>query len=174
MRHGQSQANADHIVAGSHESPLSQLGQRQVGYAGETARQYFHFDLIVTSPMERARQSAQLVAEAIGYPTERIIVIEELRERNLGDVEGRDYAHAQQHNGNYEDVENVPGVEPIEHLWTRVKEAYQQLQHRPEKHILVVCHNGCGRMLRAIIKGGRPMGMYDQARLENAVFYQLT
>jgi broad specificity phosphatase PhoE len=174
MRHGQSEANAHHIVAGSHDSPLSDIGRKQAVYAGETAKQYFHFDLIVSSPMDRALETARLVAEHSGYDPGRILVLEDLRERNLGEVEGQDYEHAPQHNGNYEDAENVPGVEPIADLFNRMAGVLDQLRARPEQNILIVAHNGCGRMLKVALRGGQPMDMYKQPRTENAVVYQLS
>ncbi len=173
MRHGQSQANADRIVAGSHESPLSEAGRRQVAYASETAKRYLPFDLIVTSPMSRARQSAEIIADHLGIPTETIVVMGQLRERNLGAVEGLNYAEAPQYNGNYEDAEHVDGVEPIEQLLSRMQEALAELRARPEQRILVVCHNGCGRMLQVAAANDAPMDMYAQPRLENAIFYPL-
>ncbi len=174
LRHGQSEANAQHIVAGSHDSPLSPVGIAQAEYAGETAKRFFKFDLIVSSPMSRALQTAQIVAKQIGYPADNILVVDDLRERNLGDVEGKDYTEAPHHNGNYEDAENVPGVEPIGDLLTRVQGVLDQLRQRPEQHILIVAHNGCGRMLKVALAGQEPMAMYEQPRTENAVFYQLS
>jgi broad specificity phosphatase PhoE len=174
MRHGQSQANAHHIVAGSHESPLSEVGRLQAAFAGDTAKQFFHFGLIVTSPMGRAMETAHIVASRIGYPQENIVVLPELRERNLGNVEGATYARAPQHNGNYEDAENVPGVEPIGDLCARMQDVLRQLRERPEQHILVIAHNGCGRMLKVALRNGQPMDMYKEPRTENAVIYQLT
>ncbi len=174
MRHGQSEANAHHIVAGSHDSPLSDIGTRQAAYAGQTAKQFFQFDLIVSSPQDRALQTARIVAEQIGYDPAKILVIEDLRERNLGETEGKDYAQAPQHNGNYEDAENVPGVEPIADLYDRMQGVINLLAKRPEQSILIVAHNGCGRMLKAALTGGQPMDMYKQPRTENAVIYQLS
>lgn len=174
MRHGQSVANAERIVAGSHESPLSDIGRRQAAYAGDTAKQFFDFDLIVSSPMTRALQTAQTVAEHIGYSGERIVVIQDLRERNLGNVEGQAYELTPQHNGNYEDAEHVPGVEPIAALLTRAQGVLAQLRKRPEQHILIVTHNGCGRMLKVALRGGEPMDMYKQPRTENAVICRLS
>lgn len=173
IRHGQSQANADHIIAGSHESPLSETGERQAAYAGETARQFFKFDLIVSSPMSRAHQTAGIIAQKIGYPHDEILVLDDLRERNLGDVEGRDYSDAPHHNGNYEDAENVPGVEPIDELYKRMTGVIATLQARPEKSILVVAHNGCLRMLKVALSNDPPMSMYHQPRLDNAVIYRI-
>lgn len=173
LRHGQSQANAQHIIAGSHESPLSPTGILQVEYAGDTAKKFFNFDLIVSSPQSRALQTAQIIAQRTGHAAQDIIVMQDLRERNLGDVEGKDYAHAPHHNGNYEDAENMPGVEPIEDLLKRMQNVLGQLQARPESNVLVVAHNGCGRMLRVALAGQPAMSMYNQPRLENAIFYQL-
>jgi len=173
MRHGQSEANARQVIAGSHDSPLSETGRAQAAIAGDTAKQYLHIDLIVTSPMSRALETARIVASRIGLPAKGILVLEELRERNLGNVEGQNYADTPQHNGNYEDAENVPGVEPIAHLYHRMQHVLELLQKRPEKHILIVAHNGCGRMLKVALRGGKPMDMYNQPRTENAIFYKL-
>ncbi|HKX24589.1 MAG TPA: histidine phosphatase family protein [Candidatus Saccharimonadales bacterium] len=174
LRHGQSEANAQHIVAGSHDSPLSPIGVAQAEYAGDTAKRYLKFDLIVSSPMSRALQTAHIIAKQIGYPADNILVIDDLRERNLGDVEGKDYTEAPHHNGNYEDAENVPGVEPIDDLLTRVRSVLNQLHERPEQSILIVAHNGCGRMLKVALAGEPAMAMYNQPRTENAIFYQLS
>ena len=174
MRHGQSMANAQQIIAGSLESPLSDAGKRQSEYAGQTAKQYFPIELIVSSPMTRAVQTAHIVARQLNYPTEKILVLDNLRERDLGDVEGQDYEHAPQQNGNYEDAENVPGVEPIKDLYDRMSSVLDQLRKRPEQHILVIAHNGCGRMLKVVVRGGKPLDMYNQPRLENAILYRLS
>lgn len=173
LRHGQSEANAHHIVAGSHDSPLSPIGVAQAEYAGGTAKRFFKFDLIVSSPMSRALQTARIVAQQVDYPAEDILIIDDLRERNLGEVEGKDYTQAPHHNGNYEDAENVPGVEPIGDLLTRVQGVLAQLRERPEQNILIVAHNGCGRMLKVALTGQPAMAMYNQPRTENAIFYQL-
>jgi broad specificity phosphatase PhoE len=173
IRHGQSQANADKVIAGSHESPLSELGRRQATFAGKTAKQYLRFDLIVSSPMGRALETAGLIADQIGYARENILIIDDLRERNLGDVEGQAYQHSPKVDGNYEDAENVPGVEPLQELFDRVDGVLRALKNRPEKNILIAGHNGCGRMLKVAVQGGSPATMYDQPRLENAIFYKL-
>lgn len=174
IRHGQSDANAQQIVAGSHDSPLSSVGKAQAEYAGDTASQYFQFDLIVSSPMSRALQTAEIIARHIHYPAENILILQDLRERNLGEVEGKKYTQAPQHNGNYEDAENVPGVEPIGDLLERMQGVLAQLQARPEQNILIVAHNGCGRMLKVALRNEPPLAMYNQPRTENAIFYRLS
>ena len=174
MRHGQSVANAEQIVAGSHESPLSDVGRQQAAFAGDTAGQFFALDLIVSSPMARALETARIVAARIRYPAGRIAVMQDLRERDLGRVEGQRYDQTPQHNGNYEDAENVPGVEPIADLLARAQGVLAELRQRPESRVLIVTHNGCGRMLKVALRGDEPMDMYKQPRTENAIIYRLS
>lgn len=173
MRHSQSQANAHMIIAGSDDSPLSPTGEQQADYAGDTLRQYFHFDLIACSPMRRALQTAQIVARHMGYAQDKILVLDDLRERDLGSIEGKDYSVAPHYNGNYEDAENAPGVEPIDDLFNRADRAVQTLRERPEHNILAIGHNGCGRMLKVVASGQKPLDMYSQPRTENAVVFRL-
>jgi broad specificity phosphatase PhoE len=173
IRHGQSEANAQQLIAGSHDSPLSPVGRLQAAYAGETAKLYYQFDLIVSSPMSRALETAHIIADKLDCPRGNILIMDDLRERNLGAVEGKDYRQTPHYDGNYEDAENIPGVEPIAELMARLQKVLSALRQRPERHILVVAHNGSGRMLKVAAKGQEPMAMYSQPRTENAVIYHI-
>ncbi len=42
-----------------------------------------------------------------------------------------------------------------------------------QTNILIVTHNGTGRMLRTVVEDGKPLELYKQPRLENAVIYKL-
>lgn len=172
VRHGQSIANQKRIIAGQHESPLSQLGIEQVHHAAKSACRY-EFDFIISSPMSRARQTAEIIATAIGYPLEDIAYMSQLIERNLGELEGKSYDDTPFGSGNVEDAEGASGIEPITHLYDRAAEALSKIYESPAQKILVVCHNGTGRMLRTVALGGKPLDIYDQPRLENAVIYPL-
>ena len=62
-RHGLSVMNQQGLLCGSTDSPLSDEGSRQVMLAGQEAkRQGLTFDAIITSPMARAHETAQLLA----------------------------------------------------------------------------------------------------------------
>lgn len=172
IRHGQSEANAQHIVAGFYNSPLSDLGRLQAKLAGQNAKRFFHFDLLVSSPMKRAFETATIVAAELNFSAEKIMTLEDLRERNLGEREGTLASANQQYSGNYEDVENTPGIEPIEAVYARAKQVLDQLRQRPEEVILATTHNGLGRMLETVVSGGEPLELYAQARLEHAIIYK--
>jgi phosphohistidine phosphatase len=59
--------------------PLASRGERDSRHMGERLRHRDErFDLILTSPSVRTRQTAELVAAALGYPRERIAFDERL------------------------------------------------------------------------------------------------
>jgi broad specificity phosphatase PhoE len=173
VRHGQSQANAAQIVAGQQQSSLTEIGKQQAKTAGEAAKK-LGINYIICSPMGRAQETAQIIAEAIGYPKASIHINDELIERRLGELEGKSYARNERHNGNYPETETYAGVETLEHLYQRVYHVlHQLLGDKTHTHILIVCHQNVGRMLWATINGQAGSTMYDQPRLENGIIYRL-
>lgn len=173
MRHGQSEANAHRIIAGHQDSPLSPLGHEQAIRAGKALKRTAQIDLIMSSPMTRAQQTATIIAQQLGYKTDQIVTFQELKERGLGELEGKSYDETPYGSGNVEDAEGVPGIEPIDDFYNRVKRMLAVIVARPEKNILVVCHNGVGRMMQVITKHGQPIDMYKQPRLQNGMAYPL-
>jgi probable phosphoglycerate mutase len=173
IRHGQSTSNAEKKVAGTTDAPLSEVGIKQSELAGSNAKEYFHFDLIVCSPLLRAKQTATIIAKGIGYDPAKLVLLQNLKERDLGALEGLDYAQAPQYNGNYEDAEGAPGIEPLPMLYERAKKALDEIAAMKATSVLIVCHNGIGRMLKVVANHEEPEAMYAQARLENAIIYKL-
>ncbi|HEX6461653.1 MAG TPA: histidine phosphatase family protein [Candidatus Saccharimonadales bacterium] len=173
MRHGQSQANANRIVAGHQDSPLSLFGREQAARAGMALQRTLAIDLVVSSPMKRARQTAEIIATYLHYPQKKILILDNLEERHLGELEGKSYDETPYGNGNVEGAESVAGIEPIAEFYKRVKAALAIIEHRPEKTIVVVCHNGVGRMLQVIAKGDQPIDIYKHPRLQNGAVYPL-
>lgn len=173
MRHGQSEANVNKIVSGSRETPLSELGRRQAQLAAKEVGQH-KIDLIVTSPMERAKQTAFIVADNLGYPRENITVLNSLCERHLGELEGKSYAADPVLSGDFKDTEGTPGMEPIGDFHSRIQHAMRQLHSfKVHRNILVVCHNNVGRMLRVVAENKPALSLYDTTRLENGRIYKL-
>ena len=56
------------------DRPLNKRGKRDAPFMGKKLRERrVHPDLILSSPAMRARQTARMVAEAIGYPNKKIL-----------------------------------------------------------------------------------------------------
>lgn len=168
MRHGQSTANAHKVVGGSQDNPLSELGKHQAEIQAKSLKD-LGIDLIVCSPLQRAHQTASIVADAIGYPRGDIQIIEELRERNLGSLEGQSYASDDDDSGNTIEAEKVKDIEPIEQFRSRIHAALRHIT-ADTKHntVLVVCHMNAGRMLQVVMANQPTLSMYEIPRLENA------
>lgn len=82
VRHGETEANLDSIVAGQSEFPLTVVGVRQSNALCD-AIEHVSFDRYFVSDMERARHTAQLIA-----PSKAFTVEPRLREMGKGAREG--------------------------------------------------------------------------------------
>lgn len=83
IRHGQSEWNAIGRWQGQEDPPLTDLGRHQARAAADAVGTV---DLIVASDLERARVTAEIIAEAIGVGP--VMVDEDLRERHAGEWQG--------------------------------------------------------------------------------------
>jgi len=84
IRHGMTTGNAEHrCVGGRTDIPLCQDGVEELRVLGETY-EYPFAQKVYSSPMLRARQTAEIL-----YPDSEPVMIEGLRECDLGDFEGK-------------------------------------------------------------------------------------
>src|ERR1035437_2521082 len=91
MRHGVTRSNQlDRWCGGGSEVPLIPEGHEQAKKAGQIAvAQGLNFDVIISSPRQRAIQSAHHVADCIGYPHDKIVINPLFDERDFGELEGK-------------------------------------------------------------------------------------
>lgn len=84
-RHGQTADNADGLILGRRDPPLSELGQAQARTLAAAAQEAA-IAAVWTSPMQRAVATAEIVSEATGAP---VSVLAGLAESDRGRWEGR-------------------------------------------------------------------------------------
>ncbi len=92
LRHGQTVLSVEKRFSGTGEQPLTEVGRAQA--AGAAARlATAGADVVVCSPLRRARETAELVATAAGLE-----LVEEpgLRETDFGDWEGYTFAEVRE------------------------------------------------------------------------------
>jgi 2,3-bisphosphoglycerate-dependent phosphoglycerate mutase len=89
VRHGESQANIDRVFANRVSIPAD-LTPAGVAQARALARTFEHAGVthVYSSPLPRARQTAEIVAAALGVPC---VSDQALREYDVGDFEGLPY-----------------------------------------------------------------------------------
>jgi ribonuclease H / adenosylcobalamin/alpha-ribazole phosphatase len=91
LRHGQTALSAERRFAGRGDIPLTEAGLGQAEAAAARLAARGGIDVIVTSPLQRARRTAQEVVRATGAPLQ---VDEDLAETDFGEWEGLTFAEA--------------------------------------------------------------------------------
>ena len=138
LRHGQSAANRDRVIAGSTDADLTGLGEAQareaaVALAGSGIRR------IVASPQRRALRTAEIVADALGLP---VATDAGLVERDWGTWEGRPVADRPSYF-------MVPeGGESWETFRDRAWAVCEPILAAGSAPLLIVAHAGIMRVLR--------------------------
>lgn len=95
MRHGEAEGNALGYFDsnGDADNPLTEKGRAQVQAKINELHQK-GVTRIYASPLLRTRQTAELVAEGLGIPRNKIMYDERLRELNFGKFNGKDNKNA--------------------------------------------------------------------------------
>ena len=68
VRHGQTDWNFQEIIQGREDIPLNEVGKKQASQSA-AALQAESWDIIISSPLIRAQETAKEIAGAIGLPS---------------------------------------------------------------------------------------------------------
>lgn len=134
LRHGETDWNGAGRWQGRTDVPLNARGEDQARAAGPLL-QGAGIEVICTSPLLRARRTADLVAEALAVP---VIEIPGLEEFSVGPYEGRTEGHWLE-SWRADGLED--GIEPFPAFRGRVAAAVNRALDRPGA-VLVVAHGG--------------------------------
>ena len=175
VRHGQSIANSHGLAAGSLDSPLTDEGIKQAhSEAIVILRQQIDFNKIIASPLSRAFDTARIIAQQIGFNEGDIITSDLLKERRLGDFEGKDHSVFW---AVTESEREAMHCEKLESLYERVEDANKFIlsQSKGSQNVLVVGHSGFYRMARCVAEGLEPKMTYslDQPKNSTLLDYPL-
>jgi probable phosphoglycerate mutase len=156
VRHGESAWNELKLVQGqSGDVALTARGIEQARSVADTLRQY-RFDSILSSDLDRARQTAAVLSDALGLD---VIVTPSLRERSFGVFEGGPLADLPSslsgisHGVVFDDQARAPGGESLREVHARVAGLLEQLRDEPGERRLLVTHGGAIRAIRAYCAG---------------------
>ena len=145
-RHGESETNRENLVCGRLDVNLTEQGEEQAKSLSETLVGK-GIDLIFSSPLKRARRTAELANGRIGVP---ILTDERLMEINFGTYEGTSRLTADfllirnSFAGRFPEGESTCMViQRIFNFLDEIKAAY------PEKTILIVTHNVTSKSINA-------------------------
>jgi ribonuclease H / adenosylcobalamin/alpha-ribazole phosphatase len=143
LRHGQTEHTPERRFSGRNDLPLSLTGRAEAEAAAQRMKD-LGVEVVVASPLRRTRETAEVVAAALGLPVE---FDEDLVELDFGDLEGLtfDEAAAKHPLAARRFLGDVtvaaPGGESIADVGTRVARARRRiLSEHAGRTVLVVSH----------------------------------
>ncbi len=163
IRHCQSMGNIEHKFQGQYDADVSPAGEKQLELLGLRFRNE-HIDAIYTSPLKRARATAEAIAkyhdmEPIAEPG--LIEIDCGRMENLllTDV-ARLFPEVALNWDRSPDLCEFPGGETMREVYDRVNAALDRIiAENPGKTVVITTHGGALRNLYARIQYGEPIGI---------------
>jgi probable phosphoglycerate mutase len=156
-RHGQDEDNANGLLNGHRNTPLTKIGLKQAHeLAAKIKESGLKFDHVFTSPLKRAFKTAEIVCETLELPKPEVVDL--LTERSFGKYDGFDKSKITTEFSpknllitetiNY--ILDPGGGETFPDLMKRGEKAKDYLENRFKKgNILVVTHGDFGKMLYA-------------------------
>jgi broad specificity phosphatase PhoE len=167
LRHGESVGNAEGYHQGQADFDLTETGRAQVrALAEHWLEKGIHFDAIISSPLARARQSAEIIAEILAAPLEFDPIWKELNNGVLAGLK-HEVASEKYPPPVFRNIYTPIGQtgESEWELFLRAGKAVLSLLERPPGRYLVVSHGGTLNMaLRAML------GITPQANWQGASF----
>ena len=161
VRHGRTEGNVRRILVGHTDIPLDELGYRQAAAVAKHVGTPTRPDVVVASPLLRARETAQAIADVLELPVE---IDPDIAELNFGEYEGWSFddirTRQPEFAAGFADIEfdaHWPGGERLSEFHRRVHNAVTNLATRYASHVaVVVSHGGFLGSLAAQLMGTPP------------------
>jgi len=169
LRHGETDWNAAGRLQGHVDIPLNQNGIRQIENAAATLTKLNPcIDTIISSPLLRAQKSAEIVAGKLNLKKTDIITEPLFIERSFGGGEGLTWEEAREKFN----VDDFPGMEPLDKLCQRAKTAFDQTIAKYDGHNILIVSHGAILMAAAVaITNGQIAYRSDNVIFEQGIIY---
>ena len=140
VRHGQTEWNVLKKIQGNRDISLNDKGREQARIIKQELENE-PIDFIISSPLLRAKETAEIINKDLNLP---IMFDKRIEERNFGILEGKDLEYLDSTNvWDYYLNEEYEGLETIQDLFKRVYSFLDEiLEKYPDKNILLVSHGG--------------------------------
>jgi broad specificity phosphatase PhoE len=172
VRHGQDEDNANLILNGRRDKPLTDVGRKQAEKVAQKLKP-LEINIIYSSPLLRAYQTAEIIAQKIGI--KKIIKNTNLVERDFGVLTGRPLTDIPKFSKNILEIGKIKyfldakGAESFESVYQRAQKVLKEINSKHKNaNILIVAHSDIGKMIRAVYRTwtwekGLKMPYFDNA-----------
>ena len=165
-RHGQTDWNVQRRIQGKTDIELNNIGIMQAEETRIILLNY-NIDYIISSPLKRAKKTAEIIGKDRNIP---IIFDERIEERAFGEFEGKtskemDFSLLWNRKVN----KKFEKAESVEEVFNRVNNFLENLKKEyPDKTVLLVTHGGISVPIRAYFEGiPEDMEVLDGFGLDN-------
>lgn len=156
LRHGETEWNRALRFQGQVDVPLNEVGHVQAQRLAKRL-EFERFDALVSSDLQRARQTAQPLVDSLGIAC---LSLAGLREQNFGQVDGMKIEDIQRQFPQewrqwvlFDADYALPGAESARQFHQRVMGALASVVAGPARRIAVVTHGGVLDMIYRTAKG---------------------
>ena len=151
IRHGETDLNAKSVMQGWVDPPINQSGRELAAMTGQAMKD-IRFDRCISSPLSRARETAEIVLRESGNEIP-ITTDDRLREMSCGDIEEKSITEM----GDaarlfFVDPFRFPGFpngETIQDLCSRTQEFFRELTSVDDGKTYLISTHGCA--MRAML-----------------------
>lgn len=152
LRHGETEWNKENRFQGSTDIPLNETGIAQAKRAAEALKKA-KIDLVIASPLSRAKQTAEIIAKECGA---ELVFEDDLRERSFGEWEGMDHDEVKK-TGAFTQHLNPDFQMPNGESWSAVAERVWKVFEKyhgthAHKNVAIVGHGGTMRIFQYKLK----------------------
>ncbi len=160
VRHGETDHNVAGRIQGQEiDDPLNETGRAQARERAEALADE-SFDVIFSSPLKRARETAEIIAERVNAP---VLFRDEIKERAFGKFSGRLFQEVNAEMGTaWNQVASTPDDEELKRIYgretgtdfrERLLAFTEDVKHSyPDKRVLVIAHGGLIRLAHFLFK----------------------
>ncbi|MGN1350414.1 MAG: DVU_1551 family NTP transferase [Anaerovoracaceae bacterium] len=177
VRHGDIQKHKERIFLGQKDIPLNVEGKEQCTHVGLELQHFdVESDIIYCSDLNRAKESAKIIARILGDKF-RVVEVPEFREMNLGKWDGMYISDIrsqfpEEYKKRGEDLIHFKIDEEAENfveLQQRVMKKLNALIEETEGDLVIVSHSGVLRCIRCALEG-RPLEDLTKMKFDRGTY----
>lgn len=170
IRHGQTTGDIEDRYGGSYDDRMTELGREQLGATAQKLAGK-GIEVIFSSPLTRARESADIISQTIGAPVEIVVGLEE---RHYGVLTGltkeearEKYPEAVESHKDY--MSTDPEGESYDDFCRRAVDAFKGIVSKNYATVAIVSHGGPIKMILKHLGQPAPDKLDDGHILELSV-----
>ena len=149
IRHGETVWNVENKICGETDIELTQRGHEQAIETGKKIlKQGITADVILASPLIRAKETARHISEITGIPME---IEPRLKEQNFGIYESTPRNGEEFHEAKKDMASRFGTGESMLHLAQRIYNLLDDIK-ASDREVILVAHNGIARMVESYFR----------------------